>query len=104
MPLQFLALTTTEGTLRDTSVDREITERLTSIEDYTSGEIKSFDLPAILNWCSNFISLQLSQPYKISRIEEFENGIAALRAKRDVVASQVQAAKTNLEKVVGELT
>ncbi len=52
-------LTTVEGTLRDTSVDREINERLRSIQDHTLGAVSVFDIPLILDWCSTEIGKQL---------------------------------------------
>jgi hypothetical protein len=95
-------LTTVEGTLRETSVDREINERLRSIRDHTQGAVNVFDIHLILNWCSTEIGKQLGQVFTIARIQEIENGIAALKAKRETIISQAQAATTNLKNVSSE--
>lgn len=95
-------LTTAEGTLKDTSVDREFAERLMSIKNHTLETIDVFDVGKILNWCSGEVSKQLGQPFTISKVEEIDNGLAVLRAKREAVANQAKMAKSNLEKVINE--
>jgi len=95
-------LTTVEGTLRDTSVDREINERIRSIQEHTLGAVNIFDVSLILSWCSAEISKQLGQVFSLARVEEIENAIAALRARREALVGQVRIAKTSLESVASE--
>ena len=95
-------LTTVEGTLRDTSVDREINERLTSIQEHTLGAVNVFDVPEILGWCSIEIGKQLGQVFSVNRVQEIENGVAALKAKREAIINQTQIAKAGLENASSE--
>lgn len=95
-------LTTAESTLSDTSTDREINERFTSIELHTSGAVKAFDIQEILNWCSTEIQMHLKQPFTVSSVKEIDNGIAALRAKRETLVSQAKIARQNLQAAATE--
>lgn len=95
-------LTTVEGTLRDTSVDRETNERLRTIQEHTLGIVNTFDELLLFGWCSTEISKRLGQSFSITKVAEINNGIAALRVKRESLISQTQTAKTNLESVSSE--
>lgn len=92
-------LTTVEGTLRDTSVDREINERITSISDHTLGSVNTFDISLILDWCGKEISKLLGQDFLVSNIQDVLNGVSALRAKRESVVNQLKIATTSLKNV-----
>src|SRR5258706_1432668 len=95
-------LTTVESTLRETSVDREINERLRSIQDHTLDTVNVFDIPLILDWCSTEISKQLGQVFSVTRVQEIENGIAALKEKKEAIISQTKSETSNLKNVSSE--
>ena len=102
-------LTTTERTLKDTDVDREILERLHSIESHTSGAIKSFDLAAILKWCEGEVTKHLDRSAPIQTSSDIGNAMEVLRARREQLLLQSQAAeahitRNNLEKAANALT
>ncbi len=101
-------LTTTERTLKETDVDREISERLKSIESHTSGAIKSFDLEAILKWCEGEVTKHVGQFVPIQTSSAIENAIQTLRARREQLLFQSQAAqayiiRSSLEKAANAL-
>lgn len=101
-------LTTVERTMKETDVDREIAERLKSIEQHTSGAIHSYDLLAIIKWCENEIAKYIEKPFIINNINEIDNALIILREKRELLVIQSQANQinltcANLEKIAKEL-
>jgi hypothetical protein len=101
-------LKTAENALRDENVDREIAERLMSIETHTGGVIKSFDKSAILVWCREAVSAKLQQPFDILEPEDINSALAALQIKRETLLVQSRmvkqgVAKTGIDKVMAEL-
>lgn len=89
-------LTTTERTLHDTDVDREINERLQSISHYTGGAIGGYDVSAIFNFCENEVAKHSTKPPKIQNIEDITSNIQVLRQQRESLALQSDLAKKYL--------
>lgn len=89
-------LTTVERTLKDTDVDREVSERLKSIESHTNGAVTSYDLTAILKWCEGEVAKHIGKVLSIQGPTDIENGVQALRTQRETVVIQSQAAQAYL--------
>lgn len=96
-------LTTTERILKETDVDREVTERTKSIEEYTLGAIKTYDPVAVFWWCEEEVKKYLSQAFPIRSLVDIEKAIQLLQTHREKMLLQSKEAKvfvttTNLEK------
>lgn len=101
-------LTTTERTLKDTDVDREILERLQSIKKHTAQAIDSFDLPAILKWCEGEVEKHIVKAQPILTSSDIESAIQTLRECREQKiiqsnAAQVHATRGRLETLATNL-
>ena len=90
-------LTTVQGTLKNSTVDREINERLQSIKDHTSGKVIDFDISLLLGWCNTEISKHIEQTTPISTVSDILTAIDSLRVKRESLISKTQIARTYLE-------
>lgn len=85
-------LTTTENSLHDSGVDREIQERLRSVELNTNGVVRTFDFHAILTYCSEEAGRQTGVILPVSSIEDIEMLIRALQERRVVSLRDSDAA------------
>lgn len=89
-------LTTTENTLRDTDVDREISERIQSIESHTSGKFITYDPNSIYQWCDDAIRKHIDQLKPIYSISDLEEAIRLLRKRRESLLLESQAAQAHV--------
>ncbi|MCL5952148.1 MAG: hypothetical protein M1132_10595 [Chloroflexi bacterium] len=88
-----LHLTTTENTLGDTDVDREISERLKSIVSQTSGAVTAFDKDTIIKWCRAECERHAGEIPPSSSPENIEHLLDVLRSCRETVFLQSKTAE-----------
>lgn len=88
-------LTTTERTLGNTDVDREISERVFTLGKFTRGAIRAYDLNSTLRWCESEVSSLLHENISISSEKDIDESIQFLRSRREKLILESKAGKAH---------